>query len=409
MNKYTTRLVLKGKNKGYGRLYIEIDFNINGARIRRHINLHEKVLASYVVKGKIKSHLQSNLAAKVETEMFKLRELLRDIETKNGEITPELFDEKVDKDKDKVFSKNPLLVDVIQYFMDQRKNYLDHRTIQKYNSLKVKIEDFSEKRNSKSILYIHSINKKFMEELQMYYVNDGLKNSTINKYESCLNTVLDYCVKELKIKVPEDYKNFKKIQKEKGEKVVLLKHEIDAIHKLKTLTPSQTKIRDIFIFQILTGLRFSDLERVNKSWLKGDTLKFKAFKTVDVCQVPLHKTARAILEKYNWKFQNIIITNQHYNRVIKDICEKAEINEENEKLSKVLNKKTVEVLPKYKLISSHSARSTFITHCIIAGITPFVIMKYVGHKKITTLQTYVEIADAISDESFDKFEKYMKL
>lgn len=51
------------------------------------------------------------------------------------------------------------------------------------------------------------------------------------------------------------------------------------------------------------------------------------------------------------------------------------------------------MFPKFKLIASHTGRRTFITNAILAGIPLPVIQKITGHRKLSTLQKYVEIAD----------------
>jgi hypothetical protein len=62
----------------------------------------------------------------------------------------------------------------------------------------------------------------------------------------------------------------------------------------------------------------------------------------------------------------------------------------------------------YKLISTHVGRVTFITNCLISGITPYIVMDYTGHTEIETLSSYMRIAGNMAKDAFTKYEEYFK-
>jgi integrase len=67
------------------------------------------------------------------------------------------------------------------------------------------------------------------------------------------------------------------------------------------------------------------------------------------------------------------------------------------------NKIIEEVIPKYKLISSHTGRRTFITLSLNDNIRPDIVMKTTGHKKFETMKRYTKITDKnVSKEYTEK-------
>jgi integrase len=60
------------------------------------------------------------------------------------------------------------------------------------------------------------------------------------------------------------------------------------------------------------------------------------------------------------------------------------------------------------MIASHTGRRTFIINAILAGIPLPVIQKITGHRKLTTLQKYVEIADENKKTELEKLSNFFK-
>ena len=104
--------------------------------------------------------------------------------------------------------------------------------------------------------------------------------------------------------------------------------------------------------------------------------------------------------KYDFDLKPLVISNQKFNDYVKTLCEKAEINEMVEVVKYDKGRKVYESSPKYKLISSHTGRRTFITNSILAGIPLPVIQEISGHKKLATLQKYLKI---------NKIDSYVQL
>lgn len=149
----------------------------------------------------------------------------------------------------------------------------------------------------------------------------------------------------------------------------------------------QQKAKDMFLLGCYTGLRISDLKRLNATNTKDGFIKIKLQKNDKDVRIPIIKAANLILSKYDYRSPRI--SAQAVNESIKLVCEKAKINEKvvidytrgGQKLSKTK--------PKHKLITSHIAGKTFITLAPkLYGLTPAEIASIVGKDVKTLIQNY---------------------
>ena len=152
------------------------------------------------------------------------------------------------------------------------------------------------------------------------------------------------------------------------------------------------KIRDMFILLCTTGLRVSDLSSIKIQNLKNGVLTVTNSKTNFMVKIPLNKYSGAILEKYNYKTQAPNSTAM-FNTDIKLICRVVGINDIIETVTVSKGIKTVELLQKWRLISSHTGRRTFITNSIRKGVSHEIIMKISGHRSYSSFYKYVQLED----------------
>ncbi|OGX85087.1 hypothetical protein BEN47_15325 [Hymenobacter lapidarius] len=59
-----------------------------------------------------------------------------------------------------------------------------------------------------------------------------------------------------------------------------------------------------------------------------------------------------------------------------------------------------ERLRQYELLTCHTARRTFVTLALEAGLRPETVMKCTGHKSWETFKRYVNIADRTVEREF---------
>ena len=148
--------------------------------------------------------------------------------------------------------------------------------------------------------------------------------------------------------------------------------------------------RDWFIIGAYTGLRYSDLRRLSSSNIKASTIEIKTQKTGEEVIIPISKKVRAILNKHNNNLPRIV-SNQKFNKYIKEVCKLAEINEPisvEETKGKLSLHKTE---PKYNLVSAHTARRSFATNAYLSGLPTINIMKMTGHRTEKSFLQYIKI------------------
>ena len=73
---------------------------------------------------------------------------------------------------------------------------------------------------------------------------------------------------------------------------------------------SLDRVRDVFLFQCFTGLRYSDVYNLRRSDIKEDHIEVTTIKTSDSLVIELNEYSKAILEKY----QDVVF--EHDNKTI---------------------------------------------------------------------------------------------
>lgn len=176
--------------------------------------------------------------------------------------------------------------------------------------------------------------------------------------------------------------SFKTVKQKPGGKIYLTKSEIEALEALDLSSmPHLDRERDRFLISYYFLMRWEDSTKINQEMIKGDFkyLSYQHGKTEIECTLPISQSAKALLQKRNFNFKGDAI--QKANSKIKTIGSLAGIN-------------TVIMLggvtaPKFKFITSHTARRSAATQLMLEGVPLGDIMKLGGWKKLQTLQLYL--------------------
>jgi integrase len=152
------------------------------------------------------------------------------------------------------------------------------------------------------------------------------------------------------------------------------------------------QIRDVFVVGCNTGLRFSDLVRVQPSNFNvaEKILHIKTQKTDALVYIPLSPETLAICKKYGYRLPQF--SNTTFNNCLKEIGRKAGLVEEVEITQTKGNRKVRKIVPKYQLISSHTARRSFATNAFLARVPNLSIMQITGHNTEKAFMRYIRIA-----------------
>ena len=239
-----------------------------------------------------------------------------------------------------------------------------------------------------------------------------MRNSTIGKQLSFLKWFLRWAFKK-GLHQNNAYDSYKPKLKSTQKKIIFLTwEELNKLREFEIPAAKQAldRVRDVFLFQCFTGLRYSDVFNLRRSDIKGDHIEVTTVKTSDSLIIELNKHSKAILDKYkDVSFEDDkvlpVITNQKMNDYLKELAELAGIDEPVRQTYYRGNERIDEVTPKYALLGTHAGRRTFICNALVLGIPPQVVMKWTGHSDYKAMKPYIDIADDIKANAMSKFNQ----
>ena len=337
-------------------------------------------------------------------------------ECKNLEIdlTPQLLRKNFDKEF-KIFDLKNSVVDVFDIWMNgkQERQEVTESTLKKYRTHRNNLIRFEQYRQNpdkfktiqksgkdkdletlpRKILKFTDLNKFYDDYVAFARSVRGQNNNSLSRSIKAYKGFLTWAKKNDYTKF-SDFENWK-IETFDGEIITLTRQELEAMINIDlSETPRLDRARDLFILGCLTGGRFSDYTRITKADLFGETLRIRPIKTGNkTVNIPLQLTARQILEKYEYKLPRL--ANQNFNKYIKEVAKLLQFNEETKHVN-FIGKKRVEIIKyKHELITSHTARKTFVTLSLEAGMRQEVVMKISGHSSYSSFKRYMNITNTM--------------
>ena len=258
-------------------------------------------------------------------------------------------------------------------------------TKQRYMMLLGLLNDY-EKYKSR-VIDIRGIDESWITHFR-YYCQTVKKHqvNTLGRNIGLLKTFLNYCLKKKYIDNP----SFKEaaVNREVTHQIALNKEEIGVVAQLDlALNKRLERVRDVFLVGCYTGMRFSDFKRVKSSNISEGLITIREVKDkTKTLQIPITDKVRAILEKYDWQLP--LISEQKFREYLKEIFKLAGFTDLKIKSKKIGKEVYEKEVPMYKLISTHTARRSFITIMLNSGIPAKAIMSITGHKSINNFQLY---------------------
>ena len=305
--------------------------------------------------------------------------------------------------------KEALPCDFFQVFDDfvedcGRQNNWTDSTFEKFAAVKNHLTNFRE-----------GLTFEFFDErgLNDYvgYLRDvkEMRNTTIGKQLSFLKWFLRWAFKK-GVHQNNAYDSYKPKLKSTQKKIIFLTwDELNRLREFKIPFNKQAleRVRDVFLFQCFTGLRYSDVFNLRRSDIKGDHIEVTTVKTSDSLIIERNNHSKAILDKYKdvaFEYDKVlpVITNQKMNDYLKEL---AGIDEPIRQTYYKGNERIDDVTPKYALLGTHAGRRTFICNALALGIPPQVVMKWTGHSDYKAMKPYIDIADDIKANAMSKFNQ----
>lgn len=238
-----------------------------------------------------------------------------------------------------------------------------------------------------------TIDLQFHNDYIAYLTNKiGLSNNTIGDHIKRIIVILSDA-KRLGMNVNPSFESghfFK--PSEETDNVYLDQTELSLLEDIDLANhPKLDRVRDLFLIGCYTGLRYSDYSTLKPEDFKDGFIEIKQTKTGKPVVIPEHPVVKKILDKYNGQLPRSI-SNQKTNAYLKDLGEM--IPELEKECSKTYTKGGVtETLlsPKWKMISSHTARRSFATNEYLAGTPTLTIMAITGHTTEKMFMKYIKL------------------
>lgn len=397
--KYTNAIVWDHRGRvpkgGLGQVEVRITFN----RKSYHFSTGVKCHKSELVAGQIINCPGADeLNKRVSIIYSKVLACVNDAIDGDGVIDTVAIRQKVWK-LIEVHSDEPTFLNWVESQIPK----LDVRegTRKHYDTLMLRLTEFNKMRRWQDVTvenivdfdyWLHQLKPKANDEGAKAHgrLSNGLSDGTIWNYHKNLKSILKRACNFDKIdKNPYDklQGQFSRGYKENIE--YLTEDEMTTIMNLKISDDSMlSHCRDLFVFQMWTGLSYSDTQafdislykKVNGKWIyTGERIK-TGVPYISQLLPPVVE----VLERNEW--QTPKIENHVYNRMLKAIGEMAGI--------------------KTKL-HSHLARHSFATFMLRNEVPIERVGKMLGQKSIRTTQRYAKVIAQDVHDDFDKVAKKM--
>ncbi|MBC8052168.1 MAG: tyrosine-type recombinase/integrase [Sphingobacteriaceae bacterium] len=265
-------------------------------------------------------------------------------------------------------------------------------TIKIYRTFSNNLISFKEKYHHN--LYFEDLEGVFFEDFKEHLTfNLKYSTNTLGKHLRTLKTITAEAKERGISNIIFAGKRFK-APTEEVDAIYLTETELEHLQGLDlSKKPRLERVRDLFLVGCWTGLRFSDFTNIIGKNIRDGFIDLKTQKTGNRVTIPVHKTLEGILKKYKGLTENSLpeaISNQKMNEYLKELGEEAGIDEACESSFTKAGKKILKKVPKYKLISTHTARRSFATNMYNSGVSPITIMAITGHKTETSFMKYIK-------------------
>jgi len=327
--------------------------------------------------------------------------LIKSFKRNGKHLTTESLKEKVKDFLSESEVKPNSFFSVYDQFLEVTSSYKTEATIKKYKSIKEHLLKFQTVKKTK--IDFDNINNLFYDKLLSYFIDHaGLVNNTFSRYLVLIKTFLNWAT-DRGYNKNLGYRKFKGF-KEEADIIYLTDKELHSIVKTDLSQNSRlANIRDVFCLGCYTGLRFSDLVKLKPENIKTDHIIIKTQKTRDTLFIPLKKEAKEIINRYLDKPGFLpVISNQKMNDYLKELTKLAGIDEEVT-ITRFQGAKEIKITkPKYEMISTHTARRTFVTLSLEQGARPEIVMQITGHKSYSTFKKYIKITNKVISKEMER-------
>jgi len=275
-------------------------------------------------------------------------------------------------------------------------------TIKGYNQTVNRLGDYA--RHRKIRLDFDEVDLSLLNDLVRYFEEvRGFALNTIHLHVKNLKVFMKEAKERgLHSNAAHESRRFT-VRTEDTPKVYLSEEEIDLIRRVDlSQNVRLERVRDLFLIHANTGVRFSDLHKINSSNLVDEDqgrhlFQIRQEKTSAFLWIPvLHPEVISILNRYEGHSpgesqKGRFLSNQKYNAYLKEVARLAGILGKFTSFQTKGGKREERVQYKADLICSHTARRSFATNAYKKGLPISSIMQITGHKTESSFRKYIQL------------------
>lgn len=315
------------------------------------------------------------------------------------DFTSHILKKEFDTEFKKVSTKKNIFFDAFDEFMSIKIKLQEWSpaTIKRYNNIKNILLNFE-----KTVAYkltFATINEKFHADFTDYCMTDLQHiNNTYSRNLGLFKTFMFWSLKN-GYTYNNSFMSFEKKTKVVTKQIALTKSQLQKVIQFRFTNQKLERVRDVFVFSCVTGLRFGELRLFGKEDIENNSIVLKEEKDTEKESrtIPLNDISLFILRKYNYQLP--LIANQKQNEYIKTVFKKAGFTDEVVKVTTKGKENIRETMAFYERISTHTARRTFITMMKREGLSDKLIASITGHRDMKTLNQYYQVDDESKSEA----------
>lgn len=275
-------------------------------------------------------------------------------------------------------------------------------TIKTFSTVNELIGQFQQAK--RTVWQLGSLTNADVEEWQQWLMKiKGYKNSTLGKQVKRLKQFLKAMAQAETLNPNLKVASITPIHsmKVKSAIVTLSAQEVMELHRLDlSNNPRLDRIKDSFLLQCFTGLRHSDVIRINKADIRHGFIKMPVQKTAgETTNIPVFAQATQIFDKYGYDLSVLELSNQKSNNGLKELFALPVVLETIPTLKNEIRlpeeRGTVRkshFVPRYTVITTHVGRKSFITMALQLNRPTHIVKEWSGHKSDSSFSRYVDAA-----------------
>lgn len=313
------------------------------------------------------------------------------------------------------------VTDYFKKFIDSKKISKAENTIKKYTTTKNHFDDFIGKKK----ISFYDVSVPFLEDFKKYIIyecgekKNGTFHNTTVKYTKTFVEFLKWAAK-MGYNKNAEFLNFE-LEGEKEPAIIYLEYEeIERLKKMELKDNAFVQLRDVFLFGCYTGQRYSCYRNLKKNHIIKRVIDGKEkliwinnpvkSRNPQPIHIPLNDFAESIIRKYadlDGEFALPVTCNQTFNKQIKKLGKLAQLDEIVTIYKFKGSKRIEEQFPKYKKLSTHTMRKTFISNAFHLGMDTKMVKKFTNHKSDKDFDRYLGIPTGDKMKAIEKFDLTM--